>query len=98
MKRGARNPARLGAIASITALAALLVPGSILADPAAAPTPDPQRPNSPPDGFDDSTAPEPDAARWLEEVGPLITPAERAAFLALQHPYQRSAFELKFWE
>jgi GWxTD domain-containing protein len=49
-----------------------------------------------------SAAPEseidPAAARWLEEVAPLVTPAERAAYLALARPHQRTAFERRFWE
>ena len=34
---------------------------------------------------------------WLAEVAPLITPAERAAFLALGKDYQRQAFIEGFW-
>ena len=40
----------------------------------------------------------PAAARFLEEVAPLITPAERAAYLELERPYQRQAFESRFWQ
>ena len=35
---------------------------------------------------------------WLEEVAPLITPEERAVFLALQRDYQRQAFLRAFWQ
>ena len=42
----------------------------------------------------------PDAAtaEFLAAVEPLITPAERAAYLALTRSYQRQAFERRFWE
>lgn len=35
---------------------------------------------------------------WLEEVAPLMTPEERAVFLALQRDYQRQAFLRAFWQ
>jgi Ca-activated chloride channel family protein len=35
---------------------------------------------------------------WLKEVDPLISDAERAAFLALEKDYQRDAFIDRFWE
>jgi Ca-activated chloride channel family protein len=35
---------------------------------------------------------------WLEEVAPLISPKERAAFLGLQKDYQRDAFIRRFWD
>ncbi len=35
--------------------------------------------------------------RWLEDVELLISPAERAAFLALTRDYQRNAFIERFW-
>ncbi|HEX9944030.1 MAG TPA: VWA domain-containing protein [Thermoanaerobaculia bacterium] len=37
-------------------------------------------------------------ASWLEEVAILISPGERAAFLALAKDYQRDAFIRRFWE
>jgi len=39
----------------------------------------------------------PSAARFLEEVAPLITEAEREAFLGLAADYQRQAFVEQFW-
>jgi Ca-activated chloride channel family protein len=36
--------------------------------------------------------------RWLEDVGLLISPKEKAAFLALGKDYQRDAFIRRFWE
>ncbi|HVS03722.1 MAG TPA: VWA domain-containing protein [Thermoanaerobaculia bacterium] len=36
--------------------------------------------------------------QWLEEVAPLISPEERAAFLALDQDYRRQAFIRRFWE
>lgn len=39
-----------------------------------------------------------EASSFLAEVEPLISPAERAAYLALTRPYQRQAFERRFWE
>jgi len=39
----------------------------------------------------------PSAARFLEEVAPLITEAEREAFLGLEADYQRQAFVEQFW-
>ena len=35
---------------------------------------------------------------WLAEVAPLITDAERAAFLALPHDYEREQFVRRFWQ
>ncbi len=35
---------------------------------------------------------------WLDEVGPLITEAEREAFLGLSRDYQRDAFMRRFWQ
>ncbi len=35
---------------------------------------------------------------WLEEVAPIITKAEREAFLALEKDYQRDAFIERFWQ
>jgi VWFA-related protein len=35
---------------------------------------------------------------FLELAGPLLTPKERAAFLALKQDYQRDAFIRKFWQ
>lgn len=35
---------------------------------------------------------------WLDEVAILISPKERAAFLALQKDYQRDAFIRRFWD
>ena len=35
---------------------------------------------------------------WLEEVAPLISPAEREVFLALGRDYQRQAFRRAFWD
>jgi VWFA-related protein len=35
---------------------------------------------------------------WLEEVEPLITKAEREAFLKLEKDYQREAFIERFWQ
>jgi len=40
----------------------------------------------------------PSAASFLEEVAPLITEAEREAFLGLEADYQRRAFVEKFWQ
>jgi Ca-activated chloride channel homolog len=40
----------------------------------------------------------PDAERWLTLVSPLVTDAERSAYLALARPYQRRAFEERFWQ
>lgn len=36
--------------------------------------------------------------KWLEEVEPLLTKAERRAFLALRQDYQRDGFIKRFWE
>jgi Ca-activated chloride channel family protein len=36
--------------------------------------------------------------KWLEEVEPLVTAGERAAFLRLTKDYQRDAFIQRFWE
>jgi VWFA-related protein len=41
--------------------------------------------------------PEADAARWLALVSPLVSESERAAYLELARPYQRRAFEERFW-
>jgi VWFA-related protein len=35
---------------------------------------------------------------WLEEVAPLISDKEKAAFLGLQKDYQRDAFIRRFWD
>ncbi len=35
---------------------------------------------------------------WLDEVAPLIMPAEREAFLGLSQDYQRDAFIRRFWQ
>ena len=35
--------------------------------------------------------------QWLEQVAPLLTDAERAAFDQLTEPYQRDAFIARFW-
>lgn len=35
---------------------------------------------------------------WLQEVEPIITKAERAAFLQLEKDYQRDAFIERFWQ
>ena len=35
---------------------------------------------------------------WLEEVDSILTPEERAAFLALDKDYQRDAFIERFWQ
>jgi Ca-activated chloride channel family protein len=45
-------------------------------------------------------APEGDAesARWLAQVEPLLTAAEREAYEALPRAYQRRAFERRFWQ
>ncbi len=40
---------------------------------------------------------DPAAARFLAAVAPLVSAAEREAYLALQRPYQRAAFERSFW-
>lgn len=40
----------------------------------------------------------PEFRRWLIEVDPIITEAERDAFLALEKDYQRDAFIHRFWE
>ncbi|HSS76166.1 MAG TPA: EF-P lysine aminoacylase EpmA, partial [Thermoanaerobaculia bacterium] len=48
-----------------------------------------------------AAAPEPLPERlraWLDEVGPLITPRERDAFLALAADTDRDAFIRRFWE
>jgi len=34
---------------------------------------------------------------WLETVGPLLSPLERETYLKLGRPYQRAAFERRFW-
>jgi GWxTD domain-containing protein len=41
---------------------------------------------------------DPESARWLTIVEPLITDEERVAYLALTRRYQRAAFEKRFWE
>ncbi|MGE0641907.1 MAG: VWA domain-containing protein [Thermoanaerobaculia bacterium] len=41
---------------------------------------------------------EPEFRAWLDEVGPLITKAERTAFLNLEKDYQREAFIERFWQ
>ncbi len=38
------------------------------------------------------------ADSFLSDVAPLLSPAERDAYLALTRPYQRQAFERRFWE
>jgi VWFA-related protein len=54
---------------------------------------------STPGGADDATSP---AAlkfqRWLHEVDPLITKAEREAFLGLHRDHHRDAFIRRFWQ
>ena len=42
-------------------------------------------------------APSPTYQDWLEQVDPIITDAERRAFVALQRDYQRDAFIQRFW-
>jgi Ca-activated chloride channel family protein len=37
-------------------------------------------------------------AAWLDEVAPLLSADERAAFAALPRPYQKDAFIRRFWE
>ena len=46
------------------------------------------------------TSPEPatPAEPFLADVAPLLSPAERDAYLALTRAYQRQAFERRFWE
>ncbi|MCM2270337.1 MAG: VWA domain-containing protein, partial [Thermoanaerobaculia bacterium] len=44
------------------------------------------------------SASEPESERWLATVAPLLSPAEREAYLALERPYQRRAFERRFWQ
>jgi VWFA-related protein len=49
---------------------------------------------------DPGAAPEPPSGRWhdwLEEIEPLISEAEREAFLGLAKDYQRQAFVEAFW-
>ena len=49
----------------------------------------------------DDTAPDPlseEHLRWLDEVGLLISRAERRAFLALKRSYQRDGFIEEFWK
>jgi Ca-activated chloride channel family protein len=41
---------------------------------------------------------EPATADFLADVEPLVSSAERAAYLALTRSYQRRAFERRFWE
>ncbi|MEZ5313780.1 MAG: GWxTD domain-containing protein [Thermoanaerobaculia bacterium] len=41
---------------------------------------------------------EPEFRAWLDEVGPIITKAERTAFLNLEKDYQREAFIERFWQ
>jgi VWFA-related protein len=41
---------------------------------------------------------DPESARWLAQVAPLITAAEREAYDALSRAYQRRAFERRFWQ
>lgn len=41
---------------------------------------------------------DPEFRAWLEEVSPIITKAERAAFLKLEKDYQRAAFIERFWQ
>ncbi|MEO7795406.1 MAG: VWA domain-containing protein [Thermoanaerobaculia bacterium] len=43
-------------------------------------------------------APATEASTFLADVEPLLSAAERAAYLALTRPYQRQAFERRFWE
>jgi Ca-activated chloride channel family protein len=52
---------------------------------------------SPPPAAAPAHALSPAHTRWLEDVALLITPAERAAFLALNRDYQRNAFIERFW-
>lgn len=47
---------------------------------------------------DDAASVAPDAEHWLALVSPLLSEAERAAYLALARPYQRRAFEERFWQ
>lgn len=41
---------------------------------------------------------EPEYRAWLEEVAPILTKAEREAFLKLEKDYQREAFIERFWQ
>lgn len=45
-----------------------------------------------------AAASEPEKEHWLAVVAPLLSPAEREAYLALERPYQRRAFERRFWQ
>ena len=40
----------------------------------------------------------PEHRAWLEEVDSILTPEERAAFMALDKEYQREAFIERFWQ
>jgi Ca-activated chloride channel homolog len=46
----------------------------------------------------DAAALEPRYQRWLEDVALLISPKEKAVFLALKKDYQRDTFMRRFWE
>jgi len=66
----------------------LLFCGALAAPAAAKPSPPPALPAGLPQRYAD----------WLEEVAPLMSEEERAAFLALAKDYQRQAFIRAFWE
>ena len=73
----------------LTAIAAVtLFAGAVSAAPA------PQKPETP----EDIASLQPRHKKFLEEVAPLLSDKERAAFLALAKDYQRDTFIRRFWE
>jgi GWxTD domain-containing protein len=75
------------------ALVLSLLLASVCRSPCAAQAPEGGDP-APPETASAAT----ESAPFLLEVEPLISPAERQAYLALTRPYQRQAFERRFWE
>ena len=63
---------------------------AVLAGGAPAVEPEPQAPPT--------ALPEVDSSTFLADAEPLLSEAERAAYLALTRSYQRRAFERRFWE
>ncbi len=74
---------------ALTLLALIAGAGLLSAGSPAEPTAPADRP------ADTLEAPE---SGFLADVAPFISEAERAAYLALSRPYQRQAFERRFWE
>jgi VWFA-related protein len=95
---------RLFVLAAVLTVVLLSMPafglsaeGSAAAAPAAAPAVPAAAQDPEPKTSDEAAPLRREHRQWLEEVGPILSEAEREAFLALSRDYQRDAFIRIFW-